>query len=61
MAHTDLIRTNDGMPVLPDLSKIPDEKKIDVLYRFISEEQDYIVRLKGQIGYELNLAKNTGG
>lgn len=55
MAHADLIRTNDGMPVLPDLSELPDSQKIEALYRYIRAEQDYIVRLKEQIGYELKL------
>lgn len=55
MAHTDLIRTNDGMPVLPDISELPDDQKIKVLFEYIKSEQDYIVRLKEQIGYELKL------
>jgi hypothetical protein len=57
MAHIDLIRTNDGMPSLPDLSKLTAEEKVDALYRYIRSEQDYIVRLKEQIGYELKLNK----
>lgn len=57
MAHTDLIRTNDGMPVLPDLKNIPDAKKLDALYAYIRQQQDYIVRLKEQIGVELRQSK----
>lgn len=57
MAHVDLIRNNDGMPTLPDLSSMTAEQKVEALYRYIKSEQDYIVRLKEQIGYELNLRK----
>lgn len=57
MAHTDLIRTNDGMPALPDLKSIPDAKKLDALYAYIRQQQDYIVRLKEQIGIELRQSK----
>lgn len=57
MAHTDLIRNNDGMPVLPDISGLSDAEKISALYAYIRQEQDYIVRLKDQIGYELRLNK----
>lgn len=57
MAHIDLIRTNDGMPALPDLSAMTAEEKVEALYRYIRSEQDYIVRLKEQIGYELKLRK----
>lgn len=57
MAHVDLIRNNDGMPSLPDLSGMNAEEKVEALYRYIRQEQDYIVRLKEQIGYELNLRK----
>lgn len=57
MAHIDLIRTNDGMPSLPDLTKLTAEEKVEALYRYIRSEQDYIVRLKEQIGYELKLNK----
>lgn len=57
MAHTDLIRTNDGMPVLPDISEMTDAQKIDALFAYIRQEQDYIVRLKEQIGYELKAKK----
>ena len=55
MAHTDLIRTDAGMPVLPDISEMSDADKIKALYTYIRQEQDYIVRLKDQIGYELKL------
>lgn len=55
MAHTDLIRTDAGMPVLPDISELSDADKIKALYTYIRQEQDYIVRLKDQIGYELKL------
>lgn len=57
MAHNDLIRTNDGMPMLPDMTDMTNEQKIDALFAYIREEQDYIVRLKDQIGYELKLKK----
>jgi hypothetical protein len=59
MAHVDLIRSNDGMPVLPDVSEMTDAQKVDVLYRYSRSLQDYIVRLKDQIGYELK-TKNGG-
>ena len=50
MAHADLIRTDEGMPVLPDISKMSDTQKINALFAYIRQEQDYIVRLKEQIG-----------
>ena len=53
MAHADLIRTDEGMPVLPDISKMSDTQKINALFAYIRQEQDYIVRLKEQIGFEL--------
>lgn len=59
MAHYDLIRTNDGMPSLPDITDMDDSQKVDVLYRYSRSLQDYIVRLKEQIGYELK-SKNGG-
>lgn len=59
MAHSDLIRTNDGMPNLPDITDMDDSQKVDVLYRYSRSLQDYIVRLKEQIGYELK-SKNGG-
>jgi hypothetical protein len=59
MAHSDLIRTNDGMPSLPDITDMNDSQKVDVLYRYSRSLQDYIVRLKEQIGYELK-SKNGG-
>jgi hypothetical protein len=59
MAHSDLIRTNDGMPSLPDITDMNDSQKVDVLYRYSRSLQDYIVRLKEQIGYELK-TKNGG-
>lgn len=59
MAHVDLIRSNDSMPVLPDISEMTDTQKVDVLYRYSRSLQDYIVRLKDQIGYELK-SKNGG-
>ena len=59
MAHSDLIRTNDGMPSLPDITDMDDSQKVDVLYRYSRSLQDYIVRLKDQIGYELK-TKNGG-
>lgn len=59
MAHVDLIRSNDSMPVLPDVSEMTDAQKVDVLYRYSRSLQDYIVRLKDQIGYELK-SKNGG-
>jgi hypothetical protein len=59
MAHVDLIRSNDSMPVLPDVSEMTDAQKVDVLYRYSRSLQDYIVRLKEQIGYELK-TKNGG-
>ena len=59
MAHSDLIRTNDGMPSLPDITDMDDSQKVDVLYRYSRSLQDYIVRLKDQIGYELK-SKNGG-
>jgi hypothetical protein len=59
MAHSDLIRTNDGMPSLPDITDMDDSQKVDVLYRYSRSLQDYIVRLKEQIGYELK-SKNGG-
>jgi hypothetical protein len=59
MAHVDLIRSNDSMPVLPDVSEMTDAQKVDVLYRYSRSLQDYIVRLKDQIGYELK-TKNGG-
>jgi hypothetical protein len=59
MAHSDLIRTNDGMPSLPDITDMDDSQKVDVLYRYSRSLQDYIVRLKEQIGYELK-TKNGG-
>lgn len=59
MAHVDLIRSNDSMPVLPDVSEMTDAQKVDVLYQYSRSLQDYIVRLKEQIGYELK-TKNGG-
>ena len=59
MAHSDLIRTNDGMPSLPDITDMDDSQKVDELYRYSRSLQDYIVRLKEQIGYELK-TKNGG-
>lgn len=59
MAHVDLIRSDDSMPVLPDVSEMTDAQKVDVLYRYSRSLQDYIVRLKDQIGYELK-TKNGG-
>lgn len=59
MAHTDLIRTNDGMPALPDVSEMTDAQKINALFAYVRQQQDYIVRLKEQIGYELG--KNKEG
>lgn len=59
MAHSDLIRTNDGMPSLPDITDMDDSQKVDVLYRYSRSLQDYIVRLKEQIGCELK-SKNGG-
>lgn len=59
MAHVDLIRSNDSMPVLPDVSEMTDAQKVEVLYRYSRSLQDYIVRLKDQIGYELK-SKNGG-
>jgi hypothetical protein len=59
MAHVDLIRSNDSMPVLPDVSEMTDAQKVDVLYQYSRSLQDYIVRLKDQIGYELK-TKNGG-
>ena len=59
MAHSDLIRTNDGMPSLPDITDMNDSQKVEVLYRYSRSLQDYIVRLKEQIGYELK-SKNGG-
>lgn len=53
MANQDLIRTNDGLPALPDISEMSDKQKIEALYRYSRSLQDYIVRLKEQIGYEL--------
>ena len=53
MAAIDLIRTNEGLPELPKLDGMEAEEKINVLYRYIRQQQDYIVRLKEQIGYEL--------
>jgi hypothetical protein len=47
------------MPVLPDVSEMTDAQKVDVLYRYSRSLQDYIVRLKDQIGYELK-TKNGG-
>jgi hypothetical protein len=57
MAHADLIRTDEGMPVLPDISKMSDTQKINALFAYIRQEQDYIVRLKEQIGFELQKKK----
>jgi hypothetical protein len=59
MANVDLLRTNDGMPNLPDISDMDDSQKVEVLYRYSRSLQDYIVRLKDQIGYELK-TKNGG-
>lgn len=59
MANVDLLRTNDGMPNLPDISNMDDSQKVEVLYRYSRSLQDYIVRLKDQIGYELK-TKNGG-
>lgn len=53
MPKIDLIRTNDGMPVLPSIDDMTDAQKVDALYRYSRSLQDYIVRLKEQIGYEL--------
>lgn len=57
MAHADLIRTNEGLPTLPDISELSDSDKITVLYQFVRQQQDYIVRLRDQIGYELKQNK----
>lgn len=57
MAHTDLIRTDEGLPTLPDITELSDAEKIKVLYNFVRQQQDYIVRLKEQIGYELGRNK----
>ena len=57
MAHTDLIRTDEGLPTLPDITELSDAEKIKVLYNFVRQQQDYIVRLKEQIGYELSRNK----
>ncbi len=57
MAHTDLIRTNEGMPSMPDISELSDKEKIEALYKYIRQEMDYIVRLKEQIGFELGAMK----
>lgn len=57
MAHTDLIRTDEGLPTLPDITELSDAEKIKVLYNFARQQQDYIVRLKEQIGYELRRNK----
>ena len=59
MANQDLLRTNDGLPNLPDMSEMDDRQKIDTLYRYSASLRDYIVRLKDQIGYELKT--KTGG
>jgi hypothetical protein len=59
MANVDLLRTNGGMPNLPDISDMDDSQKVEVLYRYSRSLQDYIVRLKDQIGYELK-TKNGG-
>lgn len=53
MAAIDLIRTNEGLPPLPEIDGLDAEEKVDALYRYIRLQQDYIVRLKEQIGYEL--------
>ena len=53
MAASDLIRTNEGLPPLPEIDGLDAEEKVDALYQYIWRLQDYIVRLKEQIGYEL--------
>lgn len=53
MAASDLIRTNEGLPPLPEINGLDVEEKVEALYQYIRWQQDYIVRLKEQIGYEL--------
>lgn len=53
MAYTDLLRTNEGLPSVPDLTDMTEEQKISALYAQNKEMRDYIVRLKDQIGYEI--------
>ena len=53
MAYTDLLRTNEGLPAVPDLTDMTEEQKISALYMQNKEMRDYIVRLKEQIGYEI--------
>lgn len=53
MAYTDLLRTNEGLPAVPDLTDMTEEQKISALYAQNKEMRDYIVRLKEQIGYEI--------
>lgn len=53
MAYTDLLRTNEGLPSVPDLTDMTEEQKISALYAQNKEMRDYIVRLKEQIGYEI--------
>ncbi|MGM9684209.1 MAG: hypothetical protein ACI3XQ_11495 [Eubacteriales bacterium] len=53
MAYTDLLRTNEGLPSIPDLTDMTEEQKISALYQQNKEMRDYIVRLKEQIGYEI--------
>ena len=53
MAYTDLIRSNEGLPSVPDLTDMTEEEKITALYIQNKEMRDSIVRLKEQIGYEI--------
>lgn len=53
MAYTDLLRSNEGLPSVPDLTDMTEEQKISALYAQNKEMRDYIVRLKEQIGYEI--------
>lgn len=53
MSYTDLLRTNEGLPSVPDLTDMTEEQKISALYAQNKEMRDYIVRLKEQIGYEI--------
>lgn len=57
MAHADIIRKNDNMPEIPDISEMTTEERVNVLYNYIRMQNDYIVRLKEQIGYELDKNK----
>lgn len=59
MPNIDLIRTNDGLPGIPDMEGMSDSEKIDTLNETIKMQRDYIVRLKEQIGYELSVLKRS--